>query len=608
MHTPDSNFTANFKIPKEVFDTGIADARTFNAAMDIIDALLGSGGGAISVASAPTGDPLEILVNNVTKIRFITEYAAGGHHVVFDNGSGEVWIGAAPPPPTLQGQDLAVYPTQYRGGLSIGGLTTYKPADPAGSIVDYITRGNNWNVSTPAACFGFASVGLLILSLNGVDVATIDLGANFSEPDRVTGQNIANYNTQGAGDLIAAGVVSFLGGELRITSVGPAGAGADPYQKGAATVVINGCLRRGWNTVQLRHFAVPLTYTANAWECFEDYNPPGPGFDPIITALDMDLNALAVKWLSGVQYCGIGTTFFEDLTAEHCVDNVYHETSLPVTLDAFTGLSLNRPTFAQMNVIYPPTVADICQFVDRVVTLDTPSAYSEDARLRAVPRDPYGSYAAFLSASEKILVNTYGNVSTSLWEPCQDENWRLPSGAYNAPPAPWTGLYSSPGDLGVYDANLGLQYRAGGVYYPQYDYTTYVPAAAQPNYAPLWAANTARLVYRGFRDNGISHSNGVIRLPGITDAMLAASTILVWIKVPTRTGWLRLHGTLYNPVGWLGVDDDPCRTTGGSGNDHNFTLATLGTNPAADWGVVVRIEFPNRTCPSISGAWGMIGW
>jgi hypothetical protein len=606
---PDRNVTPNFKIPREVFDTGVADARTFNEAMDLIDTLLGGGtGGKITVASAPAGDPAEIVVTDVTKIRFVTEFTPGSHHVVFDNGGGEVLIGATPPPPTLQGQDLEVYPTKFRGGLSVAALTSYKPADPAGAIVDYITRGNNWNVSTPAACFGYASVGFLILSLNGVDVATIDLGANFVELDRLLGQNMANYNIQGAGDIIAAGVVSFPGGELRITAVAPSGAGADPYQKGSATVVVNGCLRRGWNTLQLRHFVAPLTYTANPWECFEDYNPPGPAFDPVITALDMDLNILSTKWLSGVQYCGIGTTFFQDLVAQRCVDNVYHETSLPVTLDAFTGLSLNRPTFAAMGVIYPPTIGDICQFTDRVVTLDVPSAYSEDARLRAVPRDPYGSYTAFWSASEKILVNTYGNVSTSLWEPCQDENWRLPSGAYNVPPAPWTGNYSSPGDLGVYDGNLGLQYRSGGVYYPAYDYTTYIPTAGQPNYAPLWAADTARFTYRGFRDNGISHSNGVIRLPGITDAMLAASTILVWIKVPTRTGWLRLHGTLYNPVGWTGIDNDPCRVVGGSGNDHNFTLATLGTNPAADWGIVVRIEFPNRTCPSISGAWGMVGW
>ena len=591
---------------------GHVDGYIFNYAMELLDNLLagGSGGGKITVASAPTGDPSEVTVADVTKIRFMQEYGSGGHHVAFDAGAGECWIGVTPPPPTLSGQDLAVYPTTYTGGLSTSPTAAYKPADPAGSIVSYITRDNSWNVSTPAVCFGFASAGLLILSLDGVDVAALDLGANFVEGDRAVGQNCAAYNTQGVGDPIVAGVVAFVGGSLQINTVAPSGAPADAYQKGSATVTVNGCLIEGYNTLQLRHdLGGGTIHYANPFECYEDYDPAGPANDPAVTVLDMDLNVLSVKWLSGVQYSGIGTTFLQDLTAPRCANNVYHASSLPVTLDLFPGLSLNRPSFAECGVAPFPDVGDTLQFVDRVVTLNVASAFSEDARLRGTPRDPYGSYSALWSPSVNILVNTYGNVSTSLWEPCQDEQWRLPAGAYNVPPGSWTGNWDSTGDLNVYDDTTGLQYRAGGVHYPEYNYTAgYVPFAGQPNYTFIWGANNPRWVWRGFRDNGVSHSNGTIRLPGITDAMLAASNILVWIKVPTRTGWLRLHGTLYNPVGWTGADNDPCRTTGGSGNDHNFTLATLGTNPASDWGIVVRIQIPNRTSPEITGPWGMVAW
>jgi hypothetical protein len=605
----DSNFTDRFRIPKETFDTGLADAYTFNAAMERIDELLGGGTGAIEVISGPAGDPAEVIVPNVTKLRFMTEYTPGGHHIAFDAGSGECWIGVTPPPPTLQGQDLAVYPAGITGGLSLSPTSNYKPADPAGSIVSYISRGNSWSVSTPGVCFGFASVGLLIFNLNGVDVATIDLGANFVELNRPTGQNMADYNTAGVGDPIVNGVVTFPGGELQITAVAPAGAPLDAYQKGSATVVINGCLREGWNLLQLRHEVAPLTYSANPWECYEDIDPPGPATNPQMTALDMDLFGLVSKWLSGVNYCGLGTTFEQDMTALRVANNVYHSSSQCIILSSFAGLSTNYPSFAECAVAPFPDVGDIFQYVNRVVTLNVPNAYSEDARLQGNARDPYGTYGPLWTASENILVNTYGTVSTSFWEPCQDENWRLPAGVYAAPPAPWTGNWNSQGDLNVYDATDGLQFRSGGVYYPELNYTVgYVPAAGQPDYTPIWAANLPRRVWRGFRDAGISHSNGVIRLPGITDAMLAASQILIWIKVPTRTGWLRLHGTLYNPVGWTGADNDPCRAVGGSGNDHNFTLATLGTNPASDWGIVVRIEIPNRTSPEITGAWGMVGW
>lgn len=604
----DSNFTDRYKIPKEVFDTGLTDAYTFNRAMDVIDALMS--GGRVSVASGPPGDPSEVVVNDVARIRFMTEYGPGGHHMAFFVAPDECWLGVSPPPPTLQGVDLEVYPGKYTVGLSMSPTSSYKPADPAGSIVTYGTRsGNAWNVSTPAACFGFASVGLLIFNINGVDIATIDLGANFVEGDRATGQNMANYNTQGAGDPIVNGVVNFGLGQLVLNSVAPLGAPMDAYQKGSATVVIAGALREGWNYLQLRHEVAPLTYAANQWECYEDMDPPGPLNDPQMTALAMDLLVIASKWLSGVNYCGIGTTFEQDMTALRVPNNVYHSSSQCIILSSFPGLSTNYPSFAECGVAPFPDVGDTFQYVNRVVTLNVPNAYSENARLQGVTRDPYGNYGPLWTASSNILVNTYGTVSTSFWEPCQDENWRLPAGAYNVPPAPWTGNWNSQGDLNVYDAADGLQYRAGGVYYPELDYTVgYVPAAGQPNYTPIWAANLPRRVWRGFRDAGISHSNGTIRLPGITDAMLAASQILVWIKVPTRTGWLRLHGTLYNPVGWTGADNDPCRTVGGSGNDHTFTLATLGTNPASDWGVVVRIEVPNRTSPEITGAWGMVAW
>jgi len=598
-------------LPLHYTEGGMVDGDLHNQLVRKLEELVLQGviGGSITVASGPAGDPSEIIVTNTKIVRFMTEYGPGGHHVAFDAGTGECWIGVAPPPATLAGQDLATYPTKYTGGLSMSPTAAYKVGDPAGSIVNYITRGNSWNVSTPVACFGFASVGVLWLNINGVDVAGIDLAANFNETDRPTGQIIANYNTTGGGTAVVAGLASFAGGSLRINSVAPSGAPSDAYQLGSATVTINGCLREGYNYIQLHHEVAPLTYAANLWECYEDYDPAGPANDPAVTALDMDLNVLAVKWLSGVEYCGMGSTFFQDLVALRVANNVYHQTSQCVLLDSFPGLSSNYPSFADCGVAPFPDVGDVFQFTDRVVTLNVPNAFSENARLRGTPRDPYGGYASFWSASDNILVNTYGNVSTNLWEPCQDENWRLPAGAYNAPPAPWTGLWSSPGDLNVYGDTLGLQYRAGGVYYPEYNYQVgWVPAAGQPDYSTIWALNNARWVFRGFRDNAVSHSNGTIRLPGITDAMLAASQILVWIKVPTRTGWLRLHGTLYNPVGWTGIDNDPCRVSGGSGNDHNFTLATLGTNPAADWGVVVRIQVPNRTSPEITGPWGMVGW
>lgn len=68
--------TENFDIPKEIFGTGIADAETFNEAMDKIDALLGESG---QSWKSPVASPLSLPTtgNNPGDVRVVlSQFAA----------------------------------------------------------------------------------------------------------------------------------------------------------------------------------------------------------------------------------------------------------------------------------------------------------------------------------------------------------------------------------------------------------------------------------------------------------------------------------------------------------------------------------------------------
>ena len=162
------------------------------------------------------GDPLGDSINKLVFVQ--TEDA-----VYID--SSIAYIGAPPPPDKLTGANLAISGASLVTGRLSQGNVNYKGTDPAGTSVGYIFRGASFTLAASSTTgYGLGDKGLLTVELNGTEIARLDLAANFSEANRTGSQSMVGYNTQGSGNVIAAGVVNFVGtavgkGNLRLVSV-----------------------------------------------------------------------------------------------------------------------------------------------------------------------------------------------------------------------------------------------------------------------------------------------------------------------------------------------------------------------------------------------------
>ncbi|MHA2065998.1 MAG: hypothetical protein ACXABY_16625, partial [Candidatus Thorarchaeota archaeon] len=357
----------------------------------------------VTVASDAPGGSNEQIASEVTEIRFISRSGVGEDHVATEVTPGIVYIGAGAPPPPLS--LISGLPSMVVGRLSDDPavLTTYPPTLVAGDIYAAITQAAVYQFDTDPAQFGSASLGTLILAVNGVDVATLDLGANFVELDRAAGQNIAaNYNNTGAGDPMVAGVVTFVGGTLSILSVAPPGpVSIDTFQQGVARIdLTSAALQKGYNSVQLRH-VTSGTDTSNLLEWFYDTDPAGGGTDPAISGQTVSEDTPVLKSLSGVDYYDTGSTFDLDFSGLRPFNNVYHQSDIPNIVDAsdiadpVTGINIADGSVSGVSA--PPDIGETMAVTNFGLTVGA-GVQQFQPNIDVTPRDPYGNYT-LVSAS-----------------------------------------------------------------------------------------------------------------------------------------------------------------------------------------------------------------
>ncbi|MHA2064172.1 MAG: IPT/TIG domain-containing protein [Candidatus Thorarchaeota archaeon] len=598
-----------------------AEAAIFNRLLDMVSSG-GAGGIGITVASAPEGDTDEVEVSNVTKIRFLTKFIPGEDHYVISRPNGEVVIGGIAPPDTLNGKNLLNPPTLVTGRLSDSNIN-YEVAGPqAGDQATYITRDDTFTFDTPSpnSVFSFASLGNLILNINGIDVANIDLAANFVELDRSTGQVVANYNTTGTGDTISGGVVTVTGGFLQILSVAPVqGITTDDFQTGEARISLTpASLRQGYNTVTLRHQEGPNTYTAVPLKWFWDQDPAGGGTDPSASSVTLTEDVAVLTPISGVNYYGTGSTFHLDATGIRLFNNVYEQDEEPLLLSGFPGvasqgLSITDPSVS--NVSTPPDIGDPMQVDDFGFTVPA-GEQGVDARVTITPRDPYGSYTPVLSPSNNYTVMSAGPTSTTTEEFFQDEAYRFPldTPSFDLVPGAITGLFDSTvaltdvtraTELQVYDHTIGV--FKNSLVHPGFDYTAGFQPLGNPDYSSLTPGSLFQYV-RVYQAT-IDRSSGIISVPGIVDTDLITN-VKIDVKVPSKTVWLSLNApfnlstfTLGGALG-TGTDGEGCRIDSGIHSPNingqlRFTLGPYFTGTTTNRVMYLRITYNSSGIPNI---------
>jgi len=579
----------------------------------------------ITVASDTPGGGNEQIATEVTELRFISDSGVGQDHVATEVAPGVVYIGAGAPPPALS--LIAGLPALVAGRLSQN-AAVYPPATVAGDLYNNITQNTSYIFNTNAAQFGSASLGVLILAINGVDVATLDLAANFVELNRVAGQNVAaDYNTTGAGDPMVSGVVTFVGGTLEILTVAPSGVvSIDIFQQGMSRITLNTAgMVDGYNSAQLRH-VTGITNTSNLLEWFYDADLPTVPTNPAVSGQTIVENTPVTKQLSGITYYDAGSTFDLDFSLLRPFNNVYHQTNIPDVLDvsdfgdATTGIAITDPAVAGVST--PPDRGETMAVTAfSVAAGGGVQIFQPDADI--TPRDPYGNYT-LATASGNFAIMSVSPNSTDTLDRFVDERYRLPDSTDFDTPIAGTALpgalnpslWNSADDLTGTAAGGSLQvYRAEVVpsnrlAYPQTDYTSAFEPQPNPDYSGLSPGN--RTYYRVFRSGTGSQTNGIITLPGLADADLGPGDVSIRLKVPGKTVWLDAliafsAGTFPTGAPLIGgADGEGCRINSGVNSPSingaiEFSLGAIGTDAGSDFQIIVEITYADAAATEIVG-------
>ena len=531
--------------------------------------------------------------------------------VYIDQVNNTAYIGPPDPPQGIDSRNLLISGTTlYSGGLSQSNVN-YKGA--AGDIVNYIIKDAIFTIRVPndSSSCNLGDKGVVSFILNGTTLATADLEANFKEADRNGSQDMNGYDIQGTGDVITNGVVNFTGsaagkGYLQIESVQKYNS-FQYYQVWQAKVEISDAslLRQGYNALEITHTGTGINQTSNTLDLFFDTDT---GADPAISAIpSISEDTPIYSYLSGVKFYGAGSTWDVDVSAANLFNNVYHSSEAPIVFSGWPGLLQTAIRYDDSNVggvSDPPNIGNNMSISNWNLQQQS-NAMSGDARLSVIGRDPYGSTAVSQSASNDIMVFSYSNTSTELMEYFRDENRRLLAGTYDVIPTTLTGVWDSTASLDTYDDGNGLQVYLDELYFPTLDFSSNLPSG-NPDYSTI-ANETNKTYYRAFIDSGTSHSNGKLKIEGITKTQLYNRDVKVWIKAPSQTGWLDLTRD-YNYPDFEGDDDDGCwvNRSGQTNDEFEFSLGMFGTQ-SSGWMIIVKVEYPNALAPKVKTL-GVTNW
>jgi len=507
-----------------------------------------------------------------------------------------------PAPPDVMEDALSTTATFFTGRMSQSNVN-YPPALAAGDSINYIVNTANatMTINHDTNSFRFADVGNLYTRLNAVSVANGDLAANFNEANRSGVQAIGvDYINTGSGDPMAAGDVTFVGGaagfgSMAINAIGwTASIPVSIYQKGTAQINITSAAfwRQGYNAIMFRHNDGTTDHNSNDLSVFFDTDT---GADPAATG-DLVIGTPVLKYLSGISYYDIGTTFNLSGTVTDGFDNVYHISNAPVVLSGFPGVAPAGLVYTDTSVTgvsTPPDINETMTITNFGFTLPM-SQEGNDIQVDMLPRDPYGDYVTFTTPVHNFTYNSFAANSTALIESFRDENYRYPlTTDFDLVPVGLTGNWNSAstlvatGGLQVYEED---QVTKNCLYHPQFDYS----AGRSPislDYTGM-ATETDNAYVRVFQGT-IDNSNGILRVSGISDADLVGPTpnVSIDIKVPSKTVWTSLNVDynlgVYNtlsvyPADWAATTayalGDRIKQTGLTNETIRYVCTTAGTS------------------------------
>ena len=350
-----------------------------------------------------------------------------------------------------------------------------------------------------------------------------------------------------------------------------------------STIISNGSSSSGVFQVQIIHHSGGNDYEYLSPNIFFDSEPNVAA----LTGVGILENTPVIKTLSGVNFYDLGSTFDLSISDIDFINDDSYPTDF-INLESneygiadedlegsdLTGWTINS---GNQNSSYSAT---------KSITQASFRAIITDANIRARVVD--WTNGPWVNSTDKnLLVDTFGITATDINEPFDDESKRRTSSF---------GTWSSttllaPNELQVIGGSLRRQYN---------DWTIYTPT----NTADYTSSTANQFYYRGFRHFGVSHSNGLFNITGVTENDITNDDILIEISL-NGTDWYNCNEEY---VGGALSDGDGCRIFADTVQmpSLHFTLGTGGFTSATTgpdgWGIYMRLSMPDGSsviCNSI---------
>lgn len=303
----------------------------------------------------------------------------------------------------------------------------------------------------------------------------------------------------------------------------------------------------GLATYQLQHTnsgSSPLVKT------FWDNNAIAPTLG---VALSVAQNTKVSKWLSGIEYYGLGSIF----NVTYTIVNAFRKVYVPVGLTRISCTGVVNPFTIDPNIT--PSFTDSFVVTNSPVSLLQPNQANVNPVLTmtyAKPNNPNALSATFnIKAGLGLGINTYGTISTVTFEGFHDEVQRR----YITGLAPFVSTAVLP--------NGEAQVRSGTLEYGSVDYPAKTGDQSYTRYFTKAAANSGTIVFGGLNVANI--------------APFGTGSLNVLLILETEGKYYDL-GRPFGSNNGTGSGNSAANSKGarvtGAGNNLNFTFGTDTTS------------------------------
>jgi len=455
------------------------------------------------------------------------------------------------PDPPLPLSDILIN-TVYHSGYIAVGLSNIGSRNYSTLYSDLINTPNVTATTLNTNRFSNADKGILSVFHNNEEIDSFNLETAFNPLEKEGSQSYPPAS--GNANIITINSVSWYNNF-------PA------YQKGNASINLNGVVVEGENTLYLKHSTNNVTTPIHTF-LYDNGNTPS------IIAFESDIFSETTKYLSGIKYLTTGTVFNFSVSASNIFNKTYINSPVVINGNVIATTNINWNDSNSSGYSIPPNYLDSWTLSNKHINMYG-NGSGDYLQFSTYAKDPFSISTSVTNTKINHLYNTYSISSTDKHEYFRDEYYRLPASSYDTIPNTITNQWDS--SLALIDGEA--QVYINRLVKPSINFNSGV-------YTPIQDANrdysiftSSAFYYRAFRDSSSPRNSGSLVVGNITKADIDNSKVILSLKLPTQTGWLDLN-KFFSVATFTGSDNDGCLTSysySGGALTLNWTSGTFST-------------------------------